>query len=475
MNPPLQHIQVDLVVLSRDEAPLNPDVEQGIASQRDVRLIVHRVIGTRLKEDRDRLTAIVRARNEGKRCGTSRWLMFLDDDVVLAPDCVSRLLEGLRAHPAYAALGADYLNESQRRMASSHVAMGAVLFRRTALDQVKFRRTDDWCECACMCNDLRRRKLGIGYLPAARARHISLANGATHSALPSDGERACENPSLEHSHSHGAYVLTAFDRRHLRKFKHRFLASLRGFGNEEPVLAFGYDLYPSEQRALARLKGVELIAQSSNGVEAAILRLQDFQGAVGKLPPETPVAYWDAGDVIFQDRLSELWSVVRANPARLLVVAEPFGHPENKAVSEWTLSIADPDARKYAFDLLSSRPYFNGGFAAATAGTMLRYLRAAHELRHSKALHGTSDWGDQTAMNLYCHGDPARHLAVDNRWNYCLWARRHEVQLLAEGRFVRRDGRPLSVVHGNARTLTPYAILAPAALARSSHTSVFVI
>jgi hypothetical protein len=386
------------------------------------------------------------------------------------------LLDELRAQPAYAALGADYLNESQGRMACSHVAMGAVLFRRAALDQVEFRRTDDWCECACMCNDLRRKKMGIGYLPGAGAQHISLADARPHSTEPSEGKNASEDPPPEYSRSNGAYILAAFDRRHLRKFEHRFLASLRGSGNEEPVLAFGYDLYPSEQRALARLRGVELTARASNRVEAAILRLWDFQGALAQLPPQTPVAYWDAGDVIFQDGLSNLWSMVRANPMRLLVVAEPFSHPENEAVGQWTLSIADADARKYAFDLLSTGPFFNSGFAAATAESMLRYLQVGHELRNSQALRGTSDWGDQTAMNLYCHADPARYLAIDDRWNYCLCGRGpKEVQLLTEGRFVRSDGRPISVVHGNARALNTYAMLAPVALARSCHSSVFVV
>ena len=56
--------------------------------------------------------------------------------------------------------------------------------------------------------------------------------------------------------------------------------------------------------------------------------------------------------------------------------------------------------------LLKGRHTLNSGFAAGTAGTMLRYLKEADRLLNSPALWGTSDWGDQTAMNLYCRRNP---------------------------------------------------------------------
>ena len=74
---------VDLVVLTRHDGPLDPEVERGYCNQRAVRLIVHRVAGSTCPDDRSRMDAIVRARNEGKLLGASPWLMFLDDDVVL--------------------------------------------------------------------------------------------------------------------------------------------------------------------------------------------------------------------------------------------------------------------------------------------------------------------------------------------------------------------------------------------------------
>ena len=120
------------------------------------------------------------------------------------------------------------------------------------------------------------------------------------------------------------------------------------------------------------------------------------------------MAYWDAGDVIFQDRLQGLWDLVSEHPERLLVVEEPESHPENTAVADWTLSIRDPEARRRAFDLLSTRPFLNSGFAAGTAKTLLAYLREADRMLHSADLAGTADWGDQTALNLYCYSAPGR-------------------------------------------------------------------
>ena len=137
---------VDVVVLSRDNSPLHPEVQRGIDSQTGVRLVVHRVTGERRMDEPHRLPAIVRARNKGKRCGRCPWLMFLDDDVVLAPGAVRRLLDGLMARAGFAALGADYLNESGGKVLHGHVAMGAVLFHRKALDQVEFNWSPGKCE-----------------------------------------------------------------------------------------------------------------------------------------------------------------------------------------------------------------------------------------------------------------------------------------------------------------------------------------
>jgi len=457
---------VDVIVLTRDGGPPPPVVRDGIVLQEGVRLRVHLVAGGSRPDDANRLAAIARARNAGKRLGSAPWLMFVDDDVVLGPGCVARLIDGLRRLPGYAALAADYLGETDGQMGpdlgnglgglpvTRHVAMGAALFRREVLPLVRFRWSHDRCECLCCCDDLRRAGLGVAYLPGARARHLP---GLTQRSCGAAGAIPAHDPETKKNEGlrlKPGRVLAAFDRRHFRPFLRQFLATFRRAGNPEVVTAVAYGLSPTQQRRLAAAPGVEAVLHSGTMVHPAIRRLRDFQDVIAGWPEDTPVAYWDAGDVVFQDRLGPLWELVQLHPDKLLAVREPSGHPENGAVASWTLSIDDAEAREFAFGLLSSRPFLNSGFAAGTARAMLGYLREADTLRHSKALQGTLDWGDQLALNLYCHSVPERWHEAPQGWNYCMCMRdpRH-YRLRLQGRIESTRGEPIHVVHGNDRSL----------------------
>lgn len=432
--------RVDLILLTRDAGPIPEAVQAGIHAQRGVQLTVHRVVGAPRPEDAHRWETIVRARNAGKQLGTAPWVMLLDDDVRLAADAVAQLHRGLLANPRYGALAADYLAEAGEAGLVPHVALGATLFRRAVLQGITFRWAAGRCECQCCCDDLRRQGVGIRYWPAARAWHLKEPQGTRHSA--------------------SGRVLTAFNRRHFDKFRRRFLRSLRAAGNSEVVTAVAYGLYPSERLRLAALPGVEVLALPDDQVLPARRRLRDFQTVVQRWPPDMPVAYWDAGDVYFQGRLAPLWDLTRRYPDRLLAVREPRGHPENRAVAAWTGSIADPVYRQRAFDLLARRPFLNSGFVGGTAQALLAYLRTAEEMYRSPVLAGTTDWGDQTALNLYCHSDPTRWQEIDEGWNYCVHDRAPgEVQVLSSGRVVSRRGHPIHVVHGNAHSLRRLELL----------------
>jgi RimJ/RimL family protein N-acetyltransferase len=466
--------QVDVWVLSRDGGPLDRLVHEALLSQRGVTIHVHRVAGESLPDDPCRWATIARARNFARRFGHQPWGIFLDDDVVLGADCVRQLVAGLRARPTLAALGANYLREPRTPFPSPHVAMGATLFRREALAAIQFRWERSRCECQCCCDDLRRLGWQIDYLPSAQAYHLAAQGscGSRHgegegsatlrlSEAPRAERNAAPRFSFRERSRLTGRVLVAFDRRHMVPFRQRFLRSLRAWGNAEIVTVVGYGLYPSEQRVLAGLPGIEVVPLAVNGVMPPVRRLSDFQPLVASWPEETPVAYWDAGDVLFQSQLEPLWQQVAATPRALLAVSEPKGYPDNQAVSQWTLSIHDPRARHEAFQLLSSRPFLNSGFAAGTASAMLAYLREAERLRSSADLRGTSDWGDQTALNLYCHRDPHRWREVEEGWNYCLHDRRPgEVRVRSDGRLVSRFGTPIHVAHGNARSLRKLALTA---------------
>jgi hypothetical protein len=85
---------------------------------------------------------------------------------------------------------------------------------------------------------------------------------------------------------------------------------------------------------------------------------------------------------------------------------------------------------------------------------MQRYFREASLLRRSPALLGSTDWGDQTALNLYCHTDPSRWREVPRGWNYALCRLRpRDVRMTPDGRVVVADGTPIHVAHGNAMML----------------------
>ncbi len=73
---------------------------------------------------------------------------------------------------------------------------------------------------------------------------------------------------------------------------------------------------------------------------------------------------------------------------------------------------------------------------------------------NSPALYGTDDWGDQTAMNLYCWSNRDAWLEIPSGWNYCLVGLgRGDYRVSADGRTVRIGGQPLHVVHGAGETL----------------------
>jgi hypothetical protein len=386
-------------------------------------------------------------------------MMFLDDDVVLAKDCIARLHHGLLARSNYGAIAADYLGESSPHRDSRHVAMGATLFRRSVLQRNAFRWEPSKCECLCQCEDIRRNGARIGYLKGAKAWHLSrkrfTCDCVVQYAADADHPPVHVDPNVVQD----AKILVAFNRRDVRRFRDVFLRTLRASGNAQEVIVVGYGLYPSEIASLQRLENVRFIRQPYNGQLPPVRRLSDFRDVVSQLAPRTPVAYWDAGDVLFQGRLDSLWQQTQTHPDKIFAVREPLGFPHNNAIRGWTRTIERPSARRRAFELFASNPFLNSGFGAGTAESMHRYFAEAVRLRQT-ALVGTTDWGDQTAMNFYCHSDASRWLEVSEDWNFCVHDRRRgDVRVTPDGQVLNRTGKAMPVVHGNARSLTQLAIV----------------
>ncbi|MEO9591790.1 glycosyltransferase [Rhodopirellula bahusiensis] len=450
---------IDLALLTRDENSLQDSVCNAIESQVGVRLNIHRIVGEPQVGDANRLATIVRSRNEAVRRSRSDYLMFLDDDVVLAKDCIARLHHGLNARTNFGAFAADYLGESSPHRDSRHVAMGATLFRSSVLRRDSFRWEPAKCECLCRCEDLRRSGARIDYLRGAKAWHLS----------KSQNRRVCNTADLSlgdtppHSADPetvtNAKILVAFNRRDVRRFQDVFLRTLRATGNTQEVIVVGYGLYPSEIQQLKNLPNVRFIRRPFNGQLPPVRRLEDFRQIVSQLPADTSVAYWDAGDMLFQGRLDSLWQQTQQHPDKILAVREPLGFPHNNAIRGWTRTIEAPSMQRRAFELFASNPFLNSGFGAGTARSMSRYFDEAVRLR-ATALRGTTDWGDQTALNLYCHSDPTRWVEASEHWNFCVHDRRRgEVRVTPDGHVVNRSGQLIPVVHGNARSLTQLAIV----------------
>ncbi|RUL87840.1 glycosyltransferase family 2 protein [Tautonia sociabilis] len=462
---------VDLLLLSRDDEPPRPDVWAGIQAQRGVRLHVHRLIGTPFPSDVNRFETITRARNAGRGVGSSPFVLLLDDDVVLGPLCASRLVEGLRRRPAFAALAADSAGE----MASGHdhwdyprhVGMAAVMFRRDRLRALIFRWEPGKCECLCCCEDLRRDGLGIGYLQGAEAWHRPAPRAVQEPAEPAAPPPPLASPPPEASPPSASEggppgrVLAAFDRRHYRLFLRRFVGSFRRAGNTETITAFASGLYPSERRLLAATPGIELEVVPDD-LHPAKGRLRDFRPVVERWPEDTPVAYWDAGDTFFQARISPLWDLVRAHPDRLLAVLEvlTFRQTAPGGSYSWLTSIHDEASRRHWLDLLLDRQVINGGFAAGTARVFARYLDAAWTLHESDSLRGSTDFGDQTAMNAHLYSHPDSWLPIPSGWNYVLVGLPPgSFRVRSDGWTDRLDGQPLQVVHGAGRTLAAWDLV----------------
>ncbi len=436
---------VDVLILCRPGMRPPEEVLQAIKSQEGVKTNVHVGIGAAHPADLNRWHTIARGRNELKQLASAPWVMFVDDDVVLERTCVRSLIDALSHSPTLGAIAADSAGDQLKSDWQGHIGMAACMFRRETLARLRFRATESRCECWCCCNDLRQSGVGITYCNYARAIHLR--------GFPTTV--ACANAQTEQ-----AVVLAAFDRRDIARFERQFVHSLRVWGNEERLITVAYGLYPSEIRRLGRLPNVDVIPRVANGQMAPVRRLYDFAEITSGLAPNIPVAYWDVADVVFQSSLKPLWNEVVRNESKVLAVIEPKSYPHNGIIPAWSLSIREPFHRNLAFDLLKRNGFLNSGFAAGTAVALHRYFDNAWQMREGPQLAGTTDWGDQMCLNVYCHSHPDRWKPIQEGWNFCVHDRTEgEVHVSSDGVVSSRRIGKIPVVHGNARSLRKFAIL----------------
>lgn len=125
------------------------------------------------------------ARNNIKQYGRTRFLLMLDNDIILPAGAVKKMIEFLKSHPNYAAIALskhDWTSSVKEVITPPHVDMSCVLFRKEILDEITFseprkegRQLPEpygGCECAQCCFDIRQMGFEIGFLPGLYASHI---------------------------------------------------------------------------------------------------------------------------------------------------------------------------------------------------------------------------------------------------------------------------------------------------------------
>lgn len=164
-------IPVDVLTVLGPGRIIKESVYEALKDQGNVN-INHYIIQEPPLFNEGRVDAIARARNKAKGFGDSHYVMFLDDDVVLPPSGIEKLIFALFFNRRYAAIGIDYQNITNQPFGRIHVAMGAVMFLRPILEQIHFRTEPNVCECYCCCEDIRRMGYLIDYLPGVQAKHL---------------------------------------------------------------------------------------------------------------------------------------------------------------------------------------------------------------------------------------------------------------------------------------------------------------
>jgi len=165
-------IPVDVLTVLGPDRTIKEPVLEALKNQGDVNLEHYVIEGKPLYFGEDRVATIARARNQAKSFGTSHYVMFLDDDVVLPDKGIEKLAYTLFFNRRYGAVGIDYQDQGHQSLWTIHVAMGAVMFIRPILEKIHFRTEPNKCECYCCCEDIRRMGYLIGYLPGLGAKHL---------------------------------------------------------------------------------------------------------------------------------------------------------------------------------------------------------------------------------------------------------------------------------------------------------------
>ena len=118
-------------------------------------------------------------RNRVKRFGETKYILAMDNDLILEEGSFLKMVEFLDNHPDFAAIAISKKEKFEgngEELIRNHVDSAPVLWRKEILDQLtyEFRATGGviQCECQTACDDVRKMGYEIGFLTNIMCKHV---------------------------------------------------------------------------------------------------------------------------------------------------------------------------------------------------------------------------------------------------------------------------------------------------------------
>ncbi len=96
----------------------------------------------------------------------TKYIMFIDSDVLIPPYCIKPMLEKLEHDNRIGMLGLKY------DVNATHVKLGASIIRTELIKDLKWKRTDDECQCLCAAKEILVRGYLVQHYTKDLARHL---------------------------------------------------------------------------------------------------------------------------------------------------------------------------------------------------------------------------------------------------------------------------------------------------------------
>jgi glycosyltransferase involved in cell wall biosynthesis len=96
----------------------------------------------------------------------TKYMMFIDSDVLLPPYVIRPMLEVMNKRPDVGMLGLKY------DVNTNHVKLGATILRTKPVKDLVWRRTDTECQCNCCAKHLLLKGFKVEHYQEQLARHL---------------------------------------------------------------------------------------------------------------------------------------------------------------------------------------------------------------------------------------------------------------------------------------------------------------